>query len=62
MSKLSERSENETKTSHPGDESSGVILIDRNSVYFHVILKSFQWIPQVSTDDELSDDERLVRK
>ena len=50
MSQLPEKSENDPKTTHHKDGSSGVSLVDINSVYFHVILISFlQLIPQVST-------------
>ena len=63
MNTLPKRSEYGTKTTHLGDESFGVSLVARNSVYFHVILIAFlQLIPQVIADTRLTQDERGLRK
>ena len=61
MSQLFEHSY--TKSTHPGEVSSGVSLVDINSVYFHFILILFLQVnPQVPTDGRHTDDERAVRK
>ncbi len=61
MSQLPGNSENDLKTTHIGDGSSGVSLVDRISAII-ISMPFLQSVPQVSTDSGLTDDERVVRK